>query len=253
MVILIVAIPAMAAGQLAAQTMVAQICERLRADAPAAADAYFDATLAAIARIPRAAFVPRDQRKFAYTPFRPLPIGYGQTISDPYIVAVMTAALRLPSGANVLDIGTGSGYQAAVLAALGHRVTSIEILTPLAEQARTRLGRLGYSVDVRQGDGFAGAPDKAPFDGIIVAAGAATVPAPLLAQLRNGGTLIMPIGPSGFQEHLIVFRKSSTGEVSRCNLGWAAFVPLTGKGERPPMLKGLEDRSVPLCYGVDVS
>lgn len=215
---------------------------------------YFEAALDALRRIPRQQFVPRDQQSLAYAPFRPLPIGYGQTISDPYVVALMTAALQLPSHANVLDVGTGSGYQAAVLAQLGHRVTSIEIVADLATTARERLARLGYrTVEVRTGDGFAGAFDRAPFDGIIVAAGSDKVPAPLLAQLRNGGALVMPIGPSEVQEHLVVFRKTAQGAITRCDLGYAGFVPLTGAGQRPSWMKGVMDRSLPLCFSAPVS
>jgi protein-L-isoaspartate(D-aspartate) O-methyltransferase len=178
-----------------------------------------------------------------------LPIGHGQTISDPYVVAVMTAAAHIPEHANVLDVGTGSGYQAAVLARLASRVSSIEIVRPLAQQAAKRLAQLGYAnVEVRAGDGYAGWVEHAPFDASIVAAGAAHVPQPLLDQLRPGARLVMPIGPSWAQEQIMVLAKSADGVVTRCSMGWTMFVPLTGRGARAPGSRGLFDTSVPPCY-----
>lgn len=192
--------------------------------------------------------MPESDRAQAYKD-SPLPIGYGQTISDAYIVTVMTAALNLPPHANVLEVGTGSGYQAAVLSKLSSTVHSIEIVAPLAARAAKLLASLGMSnVTVRAGDGFRGWPEAAPFDGIIVTAGAAEIPPPLVAQLKPGGTLIMPIGPEWPLEQLLVVRKSADGKLSRCSMGPVMFVPLTGRGERPQNLKGLYDRSVPDCF-----
>ena len=221
--------------------------------APAADDPEMERVLAVISRIPREEFVPKAARAYAYIPV-PIDIGYGQTISDAYVQAVMTAALHLPANADVLDIGTGSGYQAAILAPLAKNVSSIEIVRPLAAEARKRLHRLGYrNIEVRAGDGFAGWTGHAPFDGIVVAAGAADIPQPLLDQLKPGGRIVMPIGPSLVQEQLIVATKSPGGTITRCSLGLAMFVPLTGRGQRTPGMRGLIDRSVQLCYGAPVT
>ncbi|MGH7185866.1 MAG: protein-L-isoaspartate(D-aspartate) O-methyltransferase, partial [Pseudomonadota bacterium] len=150
--------------------------------------------LEAMRRAPRHAFVPADMRELAYDD-RPLPIGYGQTISQPYIVALMTDLLRLAPGDRALEIGTGSGYQAAVLAELGYQVYTIEIVPALAEQAAKRLSDLGYNaVHVREGDGYFGWPEAAPFDAIVVTAAAPQIPPPLLEQLKPGGRMIIPIG-----------------------------------------------------------
>jgi len=141
--------------------------------------------LEAMRRVPRHAFVPASQRELAYTN-RPLPIGYGQTISQPYIVALMTDLLRLARHSRALEIGTGSGYQAAVLAELGHLVYTIEIVSELAEPAAKRLSELGYgAVSARHGDGYYGWPEAAPFDGILVTAAASQIPPPLLEQLKK--------------------------------------------------------------------
>ena len=212
-----------------------------------------DRVLDVIATIPREAFIASEARPFAYVD-APLNIGFGQTISDPYIVAVMTAAAQVRDGATVLDIGTGSGYQAAVLAKLVAHVVSIEIVAPLATKAKRRLRRLGFAnVSVRHGDGFAGAPKDAPFDAEIVAAGAASVPRPLLDQLKRGGRLVMPIGPSTFQEQILVITKRLDGSYDQCSLGPASFVPLTGAGETPRGTRGLIDRTIPLCFGAPVT
>lgn len=192
--------------------------------------------------------MPADERHEAYRD-TPLSIGYKQTISDPYIVAVMTAAVRVEPGSNVLEIGTGSGYQAAVLSRIGARVHSIEIVEALAKSAAERLHRLGFAnVDIKAGDGFAGWPEFAPYDAIIVTAGAAEIPPPLIAQLKVGGRLIMPIGPEWPLEQLELVTKTSDHATSRCSLGPAMFVPLTGRGARPKGLKGLYDHSVKPCY-----
>jgi protein-L-isoaspartate(D-aspartate) O-methyltransferase len=228
--------------------MIAGIRKTIRDAAPSAYTPEFERALAAMAQLPRERFVPAALRDKAYQQ-TPLPIGYDQTISDAYIVAVMTGAARLPAHANVLDVGTGSGYQAALLGRLADRVSSIEIVAPLAAEAAERLADMGFAnVEVRAGDGFAGWPEHAPFDAIIVAAGAAAVPQPLIDQLKPGGRLVMPIGPTWVQEQILVVTKSLTGELSRCTLGWSMFVPLTGRGERPTRLAGLFDTRIPLCY-----
>ncbi len=233
--------------------MIDNIRQVVKEAAPAADDAEMERVLSVIGRIPREEFVPAAARVYAYIP-SPIQIGYDQTISDAYIPAVMTAALRLLANAETLDIGTGSGFQAAILAPLSKRVSSIEIVRPLADTARARLHRLGYrNIEVRAGDGFAGWPDHAPFDGIVVAAGAAAIPQPLLDQLKPGGRIVMPIGPSNPQEQLIVATKAADGAITRCSLGLAMFVPLTGRGERSASMHGLIDRSIPLCYGAPVT
>jgi protein-L-isoaspartate(D-aspartate) O-methyltransferase len=182
----------------------------------------------AMQEVPRHEFVPVEYLSQAYDN-HPLPIGYGQTISQPYIVAWMTELLELQPGEKVLEIGTGSGYQAAVLAALGTAdVYSIEIVPELAEQAEARLDRLGYGrIRTRQGDGYYGWPDEAPFDAIIVTAAPDHVPAPLAAQLTEGGRIVIPIGPPGGYQSLWKFVKSG-GQLGAENLGGVAFVPLTG-------------------------
>ena len=234
------------------KAMVDTIRAELRALAPRADTPAFETALTIVSAIPREEFVREDRRSAAYVDL-PQDIGYGQTISDPYVVAIMTAALDLPMGANVLDVGTGSGYQAAVLARIAKRVSSIEIVPPLATSASERLRRLGFAnVDVRTGDGFLGWPEFAPFDGIIVAASASDVPAPLLAQLKPGGKLVMPIGLSDSSTQLLRFTKNADGSVARCSLGAALFVPLTGARARPFARYGLFDRSIPLCFGAPI-
>jgi protein-L-isoaspartate(D-aspartate) O-methyltransferase len=180
-------------------------------------------------RVPRHLFVPDEYLNRAYNN-NPLPIGYGQTISQPYIVGLMSEALNVEPGDRVLEIGTGSGYQAAVLAEMGIEVYTIEIIEPLAEEAAQRLSALGYdSVQVRIGDGYYGWPEFAPFDAIIATAAPDHVPQPLLEQLKVGGTLVIPIGPvGGFQELWQIKRVSQT-EFDSASLGGVRFVPLTGE------------------------
>lgn len=234
-------------------TMVARIRDSVRRAASTADDVYMERALKVIGRIPRERFVPEKYRGESYGD-TPLPIGYDQTISDAYVVAVMTAAAHIPEHGTALDVGTGSGYQAAVLAGLTDRVFSIEIVQPLAKTAKARLAALNFhNVDVRAGDGFAGWPEHAPFDAIIVAAGAAKVPQPLLDQLKPGGRIVMPIGPSWAQEQILVITKEESGKTTRCSLGWAMFVPLTGQGARDRGTAGLYDTATPLCYGSPVS
>ena len=173
----------------------------------------------------RELFVPERSRSLAYAN-HPLPIGHGQTISQPFIVAIMTELLALAPHHRVLEIGTGSGYQAAVLAHLASRVVTVEIVPALAASAAQRLADLGYAnVQVREGDGWRGWPDEAPFDGIIVTAVGERIPPALIEQLANDGRLVMPLGPAdGFQE-LVVYHK---GEDRLQRLFPVRFVPLTG-------------------------
>ena len=179
-------------------------------------------------RTPRHEFVPEALRDLAYAN-RPLPIGYGQTISQPYVVAWMTDALALKPGDRVLEVGTGSGYQAAVLAGLVERVFTIEIIRRLGEAAAARLARLGYDkVEVRVGDGYFGWPDQAPFDAIIVTAAATHVSPHLVQQLKPGGRMILPVGPQFEVQYLTLVDKDSEGRVSLRQTLPVAFVPLTG-------------------------
>jgi len=215
-------------------------------------NASFRQALAALSGVPRERFVPTMSKRDAYAE-RPQDISYGQTISDPYIVAVMTASAQLRPGAKVLEIGTGSGYQAAVLARLARSVYSIEIVEPLAIEASERLSRLGYrNITVRSEDGFEGWPEEAPFDAILVTAGAAAPPPPLMEQLAFGGRMVMPIGPTTVQEKLTVFHKSPDGTLSSCILGSVMFVPLRGKGSRSARLPQTFERNPSYCYGEDV-
>jgi len=182
--------------------------------------------LEAMGRVPRHLFVPEGQRAAAYGD-HPLPIGHDQTISQPYIVAFMTEALGLRGGETVLEVGTGSGYQAAVLAEIAARVYTIEIVAPLAEEARERLKRLGYrNVEVRAGDGYAGWPEKAPFDAVMVTAAAPRVPEPLKQQLKDGGRLVIPVGDES--QELVVLTRTGTAYVEDRVLP-VRFVPMTGK------------------------
>jgi len=159
----------------------------------------------------------------------PLPIGYGQTISQPFIVALMTEALNLKKGDRVLEIGTGSGYQAAILAALNTQVYTIEIIPELAQTAEDRLINLGYTnIEVLNADGYFGWEDQAPFDAVIVTAAPDHLPQPLIQQLAEGGRMIIPIGPVGAVQTLWLF-ESSGGELKAINLGPVSFVPLTGE------------------------
>lgn len=229
--------------------MIDNIRAEVRSADPSADTPSLERALSVIGALPREEFVESSGRSAAYVDL-PQGIGYGQTISGPYIVAVMTAVLDLSPDATVLDVGTGSGYQAAVLARVARHVFSVEIVRPLAVSAAARLRKLGITnVDVRSGDGFLGWPEHAPFDGIIVAASATAVPTPLLAQLKLGGHLVMPIGASNWSTQLLRITKRKDGTVERCSLGGALFVPLTGPHTSPFARYGLRDRSIPLCYG----
>jgi protein-L-isoaspartate(D-aspartate) O-methyltransferase len=186
--------------------------------------------LQAMREVPRHKFTPPEYLDQAYAD-HPLPIGYGQTISQPYIVAWMTELLNLESGDKVLEIGSGSGYQAAVLAALGGvEVYSIEIVPELAASAAERLDSLGYKVELKQGDGYYGWPEAAPFDAIIVTAAPDHLPAPLVAQLAPGGRLVIPIGPPGSYQSLWKFELDENGKLKAYNMGGVSFVPFTGEG-----------------------
>ncbi len=203
--------------------------ERMVRDQIAARGVRDPRVLAALRKLPRHLFVPPNLQSAAYED-TPLPIGYGQTISQPYIVAFMTEALELKPQDKVLEIGTGSGYQAAVLAELAREVYTIEIVEPLAKSARERLEGLGYSnVHVRAGDGYRGWPEAAPFDAIIVTAAPEQVPPPLLDQLRVGGRLVVPVGR--FMQDLVRLRRTPQG-IKRESLLPVMFVPMTGEAEK---------------------
>jgi protein-L-isoaspartate(D-aspartate) O-methyltransferase len=186
--------------------------------------------LGAMAKVPRHEFVPPDEIDQAYDD-HPLPIGFGQTISQPYIVALMTELLEVEPGEKVLEIGTGSGYQAAVLAELTDRVYTVEIIPELARAAAHRLDRLGYEdVTVRTGDGYLGWSENAPFDAIIVTAAPDHVPPPLLQQLADGGRLVIPVGPPGGYQTLWRITERG-GQTFSENVTGVTFVPLL---RRPP-------------------
>jgi protein-L-isoaspartate(D-aspartate) O-methyltransferase len=185
------------------------------------------AVLEAMREVPRHLFVPEEARRSAYEN-RPLPIGHDQTISQPYIVALMTHLLKPRPGHSVLEVGTGSGYQAAILSRLAGRVHSIEIVKPLAASAASRLSAMGYSnVEVRWGDGYAGWPERAPFDRIIVTAGADHIPGPLLDQLRPGGLMVIPLGRKPDRLDLTLVEKDLRGKVRKRALLPVRFVPFT--------------------------
>ena len=184
-------------------------------------EALTDRTVAALRRVPRDAFVPPESKRHA------------QTISQPYMVAIMTDLLKLTPASRVLEVGTGSGYQAAVLAELAGEVYTIEIIHELAEAARERLAGLGYAnVHVRHGDGRKGWPEAAPFDAIIVTAAAGEIPPTLIEQLKPGGRLVIPIGPPWFTQYLELVTRDENGHTDEQNLLPVAFVPLVGGGKQ---------------------
>lgn len=192
------------------------------------------AVLEALLTVPRHLFVPKDVRRRAYAD-HPLPIGENQTISQPYIVALMTELSRIDSTSRVLEIGTGSGYQAAILGELAGEVYTIEIVAPLAERSSRLLDSLGYrNVHVRCGDGYAGWPEQAPFDAIIVTCAPPEIPKPLIEQLADGGRLVVPVGT--FWQELILIEKAD-GELSRSSVIPVRFVPMTGEGVRSGKVK----------------
>jgi protein-L-isoaspartate(D-aspartate) O-methyltransferase len=189
-------------------------------------DRFSDAVMAAMARVPRHEFVLPDDRDYAYIN-RPRGIGHGQTISQPYIVALMTDLLDLSPGDRVLEIGAGSGYQAAVMAEMGAKVFTLEVIPELAEAAKEKLTRLGYATaEVRHGDGFAGWPEQAPFDAIMVTAAPEKIPVPLVEQLKPGGRMAIPTGPVHETQILNLVSKDDEGHVSRSQMLPVAFVPM---------------------------
>ena len=182
--------------------------------------------MSALARVPRHAFVPASDHPFAYIN-RPLSIGYGQTISQPYIVAIMTDLLDLKEDDRVLEIGCGSGYQAAILAETAGEVYSVEVVAELAEEARMRLARLNYArVHIRVGDGYQGWPDQAPFDAIIVTSAPPSIPETLVAQLKPGGRLVIPVGAAGQTQTLYRCERAADGHLACSSKLPVAFVPM---------------------------
>lgn len=191
-------------------------------------DAFDPRVLDALSKVPRHEFVKDSLKSVAYDN-RPLPIGSGQTISQPFIVALMTDLLRLQSGDRVLEIGTGSGYQAAILAELTHEVFTVEIIPALAGESAERLKRLGYSrITTKLADGFEGWADRAPFDAIIVTAAPTQIPPPLLSQLKPGGRLVIPVGSPFLTQYLLLITKHPDGRLTTREILPVAFVPLTG-------------------------
>lgn len=183
----------------------------------------------AMGTVLRHEFVPRLRRRSAYEN-RPLPIGHGQTISQPYIVALMSDLIGLEPGDRVLEIGTGSGYQAAILAEMGGDVHTIEIVEPLGKEAAKRLRKLGYGrINTRIGDGYYGWESAAPFDAIVVTAAASHVPPPLIKQLKPGGRMVIPVGSRFMVQQLLLVEKDEAGEVTSRQMLPVRFVPLTGE------------------------
>ena len=183
--------------------------------------------LAAMAKVPREEFVPKETRPASYTD-QPLPIGYSQTISQPFVVAFMTEQLQLKRDDRVLEIGTGSGYQAAILAEVVAGVYTIEIIEPLAKNAEATLKRLGYkNVQVKAGDGYKGWPEHAPFDAVIVTCAPDHVPQPLVDQLKEGGRMIIPVGRLGEQE--LYFLEKKNGQLKKRAVLPVRFVPMAGE------------------------
>jgi protein-L-isoaspartate(D-aspartate) O-methyltransferase len=193
-----------------------------------------EGVMQAMRDVPRHEFVPEESRSMAYAN-GPIPIGYGQTISQPYIVALMTDLLEPQAEHVILEVGTGSGYQAAVLSRLVKKVYSIEDIEPLVAPAQQRLKQLGYdNIEVRHGDGYFGLPEHAPYDGIIVTCGAPHVPQPLVEQLKPGGRLVIPVGHELFGQILLLVEKQPNGEVIQRKILDVAFVPLTGTAHDHP-------------------
>ena len=189
---------------------------------------FSDAVMSAMNKVERHRMVPRSQQPFAYEN-RPLPIGFGQTISQPYIVALMTELIEPDADDRVLEVGTGSGYQAAVLAELVQHVYSIEIIEALANQVKQRLDVMGYdNVTTKLGDGYFGWEEHAPFDAIVVTAAASHVPPPLVEQLKPGGFMIIPVGARFRTQTLLLLEKAEDGEIITRQFGAVRFVPLTG-------------------------
>lgn len=191
--------------------------------------AFSPRVMQALADVPRHEFVLEADRVSAYLD-RPLPIGHGQTISQPYIVALMTDLLEVGPEAKVLEVGAGSGYQAAVLAKLVREVHTLEIVPELARTCRARLARLGVTnVKVHERDGTDGLPEEAPFDGVLVAAAAREMPGVLVEQLASGGRMVIPLGMPGATQELVVVEKDARGDVSMRGVLAVRFVPMTGR------------------------
>jgi protein-L-isoaspartate(D-aspartate) O-methyltransferase len=214
---------------LARQRMIANIERTQREVAREAGSRPLDRkVLAVMGDVPRHLFVPRDQQDSAYEN-RPLPIGHGQTISQPYIVALMTDLLRVEPGDRVFELGTGSGYQAAILAKLAKEVFTVDIVAPLGKQAAERLALLGFAnVQVKVADGYYGWPEHAPFDAITVTAAASHVPPPLVRQLKPGGRMVIPVGTGFLTQHLLLIEKAQDGTLATRQVLPVRFVPLTG-------------------------
>lgn len=213
--------------------LVKEIERQVAATSHALGTEYLDpAIIAAMRAVPRHEFVPAALRGEAYAN-HPLPIGAGQTISQPYIVAIMSHLLGVGPGDKVYELGTGSGYQAAVLGAMGVEVYSVEIVPELAERAQGLLQRLGYeNVRVRAGDGYLGWPEAAPFDAIVVTAATDHVPQPLIDQLAPNGRLVMPVGETNWHQQLVVMKKTEAGTLERKDILPVRFVPVTGPSVR---------------------
>ena len=191
---------------------------------------FSEAVMKAMATVPRHEFVPPEMQLFAYAN-GPLSIGHGQTISQPYIVALMTELLAISEDATILEIGTGSGYQCAVLSLLAKQVYSMEIVEPLGNSAKQRLAELGYhNIETCVGDGYLGWPEHAPYDGIIVTAAAPYIPEPLIEQLKPGARLVIPVGRPFSGQELMVVEKGFSGGVHKRSVLPVAFVPLIHKG-----------------------
>lgn len=192
-------------------------------------DSFGERVMAAMAKVPRHQFVPESQKEYAYEN-RPLSIGHGQTISQPYIVALMTDFLNLSPDDVVLEVGTGSGYQAAILSELVKKVYTIEIIEKLGKKAQKRLADLGYdNVEVKIGDGYHGWEAHAPYDAIIVTAAASHIPPPLIQQLKPGGQMVVPVGERFHVQHLTLVEKNQDNKVKMRQVLPVAFVPLTGQ------------------------
>lgn len=192
-------------------------------------DKLASGVLKAIGTVPRHEFVPEDEKSYAYEN-RPLPIGRGQTISQPYIVAIMTDLLKVDPSSKVLELGTGSGYQAAILSGLVNKVYTIEIIEILGKQAKERLKRLGYdNVNVKIGDGYYGWEEHGPFDAIVVTAAGSHIPPPLIKQLKTGGRMVIPVGSHFMTQQLLLVTKDEDEKITTRQILPVRFVPLTGK------------------------
>jgi protein-L-isoaspartate(D-aspartate) O-methyltransferase len=214
----------------ARQKLLQEIAQLTQDTAPVTGKRSLDPrVMAAMEKVPRHSFVPEDQKKHAYRN-RPLPIGHGQTISQPYVVAIMTELMAVKPNDVVLEIGTGSGYQAAILAELAREVYTIEIIEPLGKQAQETLTASGYrNVQVKIGDGYYGWPEHGPFDAIVVTAAASHVPLPLVKQLKPLGKMVIPIGAPFMTQQLMLVEKAEDGSITSRLILPVQFVPLTGQ------------------------